>query len=30
MVYVQEFEFYDSGGCVIASPCGGLDGGTFG
>lgn len=30
MVYVWEFEFFESGGYVDAFPCGGLDGATFG
>lgn len=31
MVYVWEFEFFDSDGCVAAFPCSGLGGGaTFG
>lgn len=30
MIYVQEFEFYESNGFVTASPCGGFGEGTFG
>ena len=29
MVFVREFEFYESDGCMLACPCD-MEGGTFG
>ena len=29
MIYIREFEFYSSDGCMLAVPCD-MDGGTFG
>ena len=29
MIYIREFEFYESDGCMLACPCD-MEGGTFG